>query len=217
MKYLTSLFLIIILFASCKKTLDHYSISQGMKDYFVFQKGSYWIYQDSANGKLDSTTVKSVGFVPDDKGYSGLTREIYIVSCKSTFLGGFEIYGYTCEGPNYLSGGIIRNYPEDTIDNTGGSFRFYSGWQPNDSIFDNCQPGVVFLYRTFPSYTINNIVYKDIIYTKLSILGNSLLDTKDYISEIYFAKHIGLIRFVENSNRYNIHRFYNLIRYKVIQ
>lgn len=42
-----------------KKEPTAFSISKGLKDYFNWQKGTYWVYKDSISGNLDSLVVNS--------------------------------------------------------------------------------------------------------------------------------------------------------------
>ena len=65
MKFPICLFFFIVFLSSCKKE-PYYGISDGMKEYFVFQKGSYWIYQDDSTGVHDSTYVNGYYHTTED-------------------------------------------------------------------------------------------------------------------------------------------------------
>jgi hypothetical protein len=61
MKKLFYILLICLIFSSCIKTHTHH-ISQENKEYFLFDVGSYWIFQDSATLEIDSMVVTNVEY-----------------------------------------------------------------------------------------------------------------------------------------------------------
>jgi hypothetical protein len=209
--------LIVVLFASCKKELPHYSISDDMKQMFAYQQGSYWIYQNDSTDLFDSTYVNSCYSNTHDNFYPGMTREIIAMYFKSQFLSDFEI-GYFCPGQNCLT--IARKVinSNDTLQHEiQGPIAYFAGWEPNMKIYSqNCLGDCIFTYRIIPKDTVNNNIYSNIICSKM-ISIDSINNPEFYFREIYFVKNIGIIKYVENIKYYNIQRSWSLRRYKVIQ
>ena len=215
MKLILFVCVLLLIFTSCKKTVPYYGVSDELKEYFVFQKGSYWIYKNDTTGLLDSTIVSSnISFI-DDKGYPGIKRELIVLSFKSQFLNEFEI-GYICEGPDYLMVSANSNNPNTGP--LGGGVAYYGGWPVNTEIVSpQCEPGIVFSYRMIDSIKINNLTYRNIIISK-SISVDSTINNAHFVEvEIYFVINIGIVKYFDISKDLNIQRSYSILRHKVIQ
>ena len=206
------------LFTSCKKELPHYAISDEMKQQFSYQKGSYWIYQNDSTHLFDSTFVSSYFSNARDNFYPGMTREIIAMYFKSQFLSDFEI-GYFCPGPNCLT--IARKVKDtgDTLQHEiQGPVAYVSGWEPNTKIYSpNCLGGCVFTCRAIPTDTINNVIYSNVLCSKMISIDSTGPNPEFYFREIYFAKNIGILKYVETMKYYNIHRSWSLKRYHVVR
>jgi hypothetical protein len=162
-------FLVVIMFfvltlESCKKKLPHYSVSDEMKQYFVFQKGSYWIYRDAYTGSIDSTCVAS--FYHDDNqiAYSNISREYFQINFESRFLYDFEIAYETCTGPNLLR---VTERNDTLFSNnqteTGGNIAYESGWPSKTNIVTPCiSNDVLFYYSKFSNDSVNGIDYRNV-------------------------------------------------------
>ena len=217
-KLILILSLLVIFSESCKKSIPYYPVSDDMKQFFVFQKGSYWIYKNDSTNLIDSTYINSIYSVNDDDGYPGIRREIINLYLNSKFLSDFEV-GYFCPGPNCLTIAtrLDPHFPLDEIE-TNGPFAYFSGWQPNkDIVSKECVSGWLFRYSTFPSVTIANNTYQNIIYSRIITTDSTSTNKYFYSREIYFAKNIGIIKFFEKSKYFNIQRSFSLSRYKIIQ
>src|SRR5450830_522384 len=93
----------LFLLYSCKSD-RHYSISEDMKPWFAYQKGSYWIYQDDSTKSIDTTTVEIFSHVLKEEAYSGYTREVIGMFYRSIFINSSIIFGYDpCGGENYYN------------------------------------------------------------------------------------------------------------------
>ena len=202
---------------SCKK-LTYYPISDGMKEYFVFQKGSYWIYKNDSTLSIDSTYVKAFSSKDNDEGYSGIKRELITFLFKSKFLSDFEL-GYSCIGANTLAIASITDttLPPDSYE-ANGPIAFSGNWLPNKNNISNaCNTDAVNRYYNIDSKEINNIIYRNIIYTRNFTTDSSILNPHNYLREIYFAKNIGIISYHEINPYFNINRSYSIVRSKTIQ
>jgi len=196
-----SILIVIILATSCAKEGSHYSVSQEFKDYFLFQKGSFWIYKNDSTNVIDSAyltgspqyTVLSTG----EKRKSDPTTEQYFVDFQSQILSGYLIL--SGEDDNSLLIGV------GPILNTWGIIDYLS---PDTNFFINSAPqGYIKLWPKLPTIEINSIIFSNIIHTRFY---NDNLNCN-----FYFAKNIGLIKisgYWENKNQ-----SWSLLRYHIIQ
>jgi hypothetical protein len=210
--------LILLTFSNSCKKLTYYPISDGMKEYFVFQKGSYWIYKNDSTLSIDSTYIIAFSSKDNDEGYPGVKRELISFLFKSKFLSDFEL-GYSCLGANTLAITSITDttLPPDSYE-AGGPIAFFGNWLPNKNNISNaCNTGGVNRYYNIDSKEINNIIYRNIIYTRCITIDSSILNPNYYLREIYFAKNIGIISFHEINPYFHIKRSYSIVRSKTIQ
>ena len=218
LKLVLCLCLMPALFTSCKKELPHYAISGEMKQLFSYQKGSYWIYQNDSTHLFDSTSVSSYFSNARDNFYPGMTREVIAMYFKSQFLSDFEI-GYFCPGPNSLT--IARRVSDsnDTLQHEiQGPVAYVAGWEPNMKIYSqNCLGDCIFTFRIIPEVTISNTMYSQVVCSRMISVDSADSNPEFYFREIYFAKNIGILKYVETMKYYNIHRSWSLKRYKVIR
>jgi hypothetical protein len=213
---LTGSVMSLLIISSCKKD-KHYSISDTMKQYFCYQKGSYWIYKDDLTGSLDSTYVKDYFYHTDLKQPDGVTTESIEMYFNSKFLSEFVISYEWCAGPDYFILYSILNPlpPEGSGD---GAVAYYPGWPANQTIkTTGCETYGYFYYTKFPEMTINDSTYNTIIFSKNQTLDTLPSNPYLFVRSVYFAKNIGIIKYIENDNYYKVHRSYSLLRYKVIQ
>jgi hypothetical protein len=215
------LILVAIFIVSCKKETPYYQIPDYLKQYFVFQKGSYWIYTNDSTNSLDSTFVNNELHGTQGIGDDG--RHLYSFDWiklyyTSQFLKNSEI-SYSCPGPNGLSiAGIYTDLNGNILDVTTGPLAFVDGWQPTQNIYSqNCLGNEVFTYQYLPEVVINDIQYDQIIYSKIISIDTSLENSNYYVREIYFAKYIGILKYIETIRHYNIQRSWSLKKYKIIQ
>jgi len=222
--YIASFFILIIFVLltlnSCKKKIPHYSVSDEMREYFVFQKGSYWIYKDAYTGSIDSTCVAS--FYHDDNqiAYGNISREYFQMNFESQFLYDFEISYEPCSGPNLLrvtEKGDTAIVPGQI--QVGGNIAYNPSWASGANVLSQqcVPPDAVVYYKRLQNDMVNNVTYNNVIYTKIQTLDSSITNPLRYEREIYFAKNVGIIRFNITNSRYNIHKSLSLTRKKVIQ
>lgn len=215
---LVMLVFLLISISSCKKELPHYPISDDMKQFFAYQKGSYWIYQNDSTMMLDSTYVWLYQSADHDNFYSGKTREIITMYFKSQFLSDFEIW-YFCPGPNCLTIASKILPSNDTLQQEiQGPIAYFAGWEPNTTVFSQkCLSGCVFTFSHISKETIDNYVFYEIIRSRMISIDSSALNPYFYFREIHFARNIGIIKYVEIIKYLDIYRSFSIKRFKVIQ
>jgi hypothetical protein len=204
--------------AGCKKETPIYRIPDYYHDYFIFKKGSSWIYKNDSTGQYDSTYIDSI--LSGRQGIGDDGRHLYSfdwIQChfKSQFLANSEI-GYSCSGPNCVFVyGRYEGYNGSNPEWTEGQFAYIDGLQPGQST-SHCLGAEVFTYENLPEVSINSIIYSNIIYSKLQSIDSSAENPLFYFREIYFAKNIGIIKYNETYKYYNTSRSWSLIRSNVI-
>lgn len=208
---------LLISISSCKKELPHYPISDDMKQFFAYQKGSYWIYQNDSTMMLDSTYVNLYAISSHDNLYSGKTRELITMCFSSYFLNDFQI-GYNCPGPNCLTiANVYSGSGGDVLKFSPGPIAFAASWPSNTEIkMQDCIGNYIFSYRIIPEISINNNHFENVIISRISSIDSSS-NPQFFFREILFAKQIGIIKYVETYTYLNTHRSFSIIRFKVIQ
>jgi len=168
---------------------------------FFFNDSSYWIYQDSASGLIDSLwvyeTSSGVGNLekinPSSKGkcFEGFTVKFYSkfykynlnVACVGSPL-----------GTPYEKEEFDVNYIQDNIHCDGFSLKSWNQYEVLDSDYGK-------IYHK-DSITINNIQYYNVlINSNIDALGNYI-----YL-ESFYAPNIGMIRYkLRNGSVWNMIR-----------
>jgi len=217
LKYLLflSCLISVLLITDCKK-VPWYGISDDIKNSFSFQKGSYWIYKNDSTGLLDSTFVSSFTHAYHDNTVEGLTREVVVMHYNSIFLYLTWITYFPCSGPDYYQVSSILN-PDPGQPEGSGLVAYDPNWPANTKIIPGCFNGGIFFYKTMSLDTINNVSYKNVIYSELRSIDSSLNNPDLLIRKIYLAKNIGIIKYYELDHYNKINKSYSLVRYKVIQ
>ena len=204
----------VITLQSCKKTRT-YEISQMMKEYFVYREGSYWKYINDSTGMSDCTYVNQCTHAFVDATDKEYNFEVVTMKYSSTFLSYSSISYTPCQGPDYYNiGKTIPTLPGESVES---GLAFFAGWPQNVFVVPACFSGGLFYYRIISSDTINNTVYNDVIFTEARSADSSSTNPNYFLQRIYFAKHIGIIKFFEISKYWNINRSYSLLNYHVIQ
>lgn len=213
---LTVLALTALSFSACKdengngKEYFEGPLTQELKDYTYFRNGTYWVYEDSATGDLDSFYVyDSQNFFTDYLDNTGeplAKLEVFQYFTNSSYDG--NTYYYLTD----LINNRYSDHPEVTIlrvvkkggTHTQNHFVRYPlevgrEYQYGPSLMRlETRPDKVNFKNTFH----NILVYRDLANTTEG--GETLF---------YIAKNIGIIRKeVKKTNR-----VWNLIRYKIVQ
>jgi hypothetical protein len=193
--------IILILFVACTKEGRLYTVTQEFKDYFLFQKESFWIYKNDSTNVIDSTYLTGspqyMILKTGDKTKWDPTVEQYFVGFQSQILSGYLIL--SGEDDNSLLVGV------GPIPNTWGIIDHLT---PDTNFYINSAPhGYIKLYPKLPTIEINSIIYSNFFHTRFY---------NDEINcDFYFAKNIGLIKisgYWENKNQ-----SWSLVRYHIVQ
>lgn len=186
------------LFYGCSKDYDY--IDQVVKDYCIFEKGSYWIYQDSITKGVDSVLLRQS-----------------LLECREVYVewGRHLDEFYESEYGHYLSDTSIICY--SLLDpHRVYHYRiigFNSGMQDVEKNPILHISFIDFIIPDLDSYSIEKNVFNNV---KITLEKNIFNDfTSNYSTKCYWAKDIGLIRYeIYNANN-EILNTYNLIRYNV--
>jgi hypothetical protein len=221
MKPILKIFLLFLisLFVACQKETPDYKISDDMKQYFVYQTGSFWILTNDSTNETDSMyitkTIYSKQGVADNDGRHQYSFDMITIYYQSQLFFESDI-GYLCAGPNTLK---VKTKLSDTNQYAyADPITYFPGWESNTKITqNNCIGGFVFIQQFLPSISINNIVYNNIIRTKIQSIDSTATYPIFYLRDIYFAKNIGIIKLIEESRYFNVYRSWSLSKYQVIQ
>jgi hypothetical protein len=198
--YPTIIFLFLLSFFGCKKSSSSIEevIPDEIKQWYLYQTGSYWIYKNEQTLQNDSTYIKQAPsfrqeyFYRDDGSIHGIEDHID-VSYSSKFLKSSDIA------------------PEDVDVNTfiEGIIEFNS----NMILGQKYQIDGIFEYvRHFDSLSIDNQYFHDVRQTRFStVLNNS--DTLTHT--FYVARHVGLIRLIQT--RSGVDTTWSLVRWHAVQ
>jgi len=201
---------------SCKKAKDEIlnpdekEVPQAVKDFMYFKLGTYWIYQDSITGDLDSTYVFSTKNGKDTSsfftmvGYLTIISHYSVMETKSMHFN--KMYKYSC----YASKPTIDNY-------------ILTNRTANNNGLEN----IVFAYPLDlgKQFILNeNTITIDHFYESLTVASNTFQDvycisqTKDQTEDdsetkFYIAKNFGIIKKEISGRNEN----WKLIRSHIVQ
>ncbi len=207
------LLLLVICVFSCKKDPTYpdekLSVPQVLLDYGYFQKGTYWIYQDSTSLDIDSVYVTSSQqgtdiTTPDPSrpyhGYFGF----YDVYSQSSFDGFHYHYRVSTEE----SFGGHSEMWEYKLNNAGSGTQtqlmtdyFVAGQTDPEAAYPVTYESSYDSLKTLNTYFKNVVLFRD---SKNATQNNSVTNT-------YIAKKVGIIR----KEYLNFHEVWNLIRYHI--
>ncbi len=191
---------IILLVSSCsKKNVETIYIPEYLKQYGVFQVGSYWVFKNELTGIIDSSFIVSPPYFYFYQ--SSDLSEPAIQECDERYEGTFL--------------GVSNLIPDDY------SIGFKSGTEGNCLKNKTFQPGYIFQEDQFDSYKeinsfdsliVNNVKYYNVLNTQYeseSYKGDSILLT------FYLVKSIGLIKYDQRIGDQDT--TWSLLRYHIIQ
>lgn len=172
---------------------------------FFFKDSSYWIYQDSASGLIDSVWVYGFNYGSGnlekiDPSSKGKCFEAFTVKFNSKFRK-YDMHVAcvgSASGTLYENEGFRINYMEDGLSKDGFNMKGYKYlmWDIDD--------GDVHI---IDSSSYNGTLYKNILVnSNKGVLGNY------YFLESFYIPKIGLIRYRLTNNS-----VWNIIRYNIKQ
>jgi len=186
--------------SSCVKPVEkpRYKIPQEVKDFIMFPEGSYWVYQDSVSGAIDSHHLHSFILYERDNNRD-YYYEIFNQNLSRSFYND-TIYG---GGANNAEIGdvIVSKYHEISAQ----PYRDFLFFSPSE--IGDIYSGEIEFSSAINDFTMNSKQYSDIkIFNSLA--QKHPIQTK----KIYFAKDVGIIKRVEYSGK-----VWELTDYQIVQ
>jgi len=215
--------LLLISFCSllaCKKNnVPHYPINAALKAAFSFKPGTYWIYQDSLSGEIDSFYVEGFAsgtYSSANPSYTYDAIGVTIRECHDddpnnidSSQWGFGLQQNTLaindwEKPYYSSG--LSYEPYDYYYNYSGidySLAFSMGYSyQNDTVI------------VLNSININTTQFNNVSCAHFS--GNTTVTSK-FSDYIFIDSTVGMIKIILDHPNDSVYRNYNILRWKIIK
>jgi hypothetical protein len=179
-----------------------YYMDQEFKDYCVFPVGSYWVYEDSLSGSIDSVYLYRQDYVMDNTtnavafNFENFTRYMFSSYYNDTLFG---------------SGGA-DHYPYNN--SCSFSERYLSNYgHINNIFFSNKDTGTI--YQSNQNIYIQYTCFYDSLsftafFKKVKVFKNLQQEAPDLPEKIYHARNVGVIR----RELFN-GQVWNLIRYHI--
>ena len=197
--FICCLLLLILISPGCtKKKVETIYIPEYLKQYAVFQIGSFWVFKNEKTGEIDSSFIASPPYFSFYQNYPSDPR---IQEC------------YIDYGGTFISSGKLGyiGYSIGFKIGTDGTCLKYKAFKPGSVVYD----GSMEIYKElgiYDSLVINNVVYYHVLNTQYQYPKNN--GDTDYLT-FYLEKSIGLIKF--NYNYLHQDTTWSLLRYHVIQ
>jgi hypothetical protein len=196
--------LVLLLGGGCKKSSSptYYAVPDDLKQWYLYQKGSYWVYTNNQSSKIDCTFLSKDPkywdeyFFLDDKSVGAITQ--HIDSYYESPL--FQICNIVHYQVNLATSYSYINYVY--INN----IREGEQWKEDE-------------YHTFEyigfydTIQIQDNIYNNVRETKYEFLTSNMQDT--YSLTTFFAKNIGVIRITKKFG--SVDTTWNILRYNVKQ
>ena len=197
--------------SSChKNTIPNVPINSEMYNAFAFKEGSYWIYQDSVNGEIDSFVINM------PTGMNQINNNSYTESQYVYALTGYKEESLKRYWNFYFQDSVMSFAVLDaaeTLENDIGYelvvFPWKSGQRTMD--FDSGVINNIFSSYSIMGNTFNNVC--EINHTRSSSISTQII-RNDWF---YIAENIGLVKVILNHPQDTIYHSYQLIRYKVVK
>jgi hypothetical protein len=192
------LLLLSVLLSDCFKPKE-ILIDRESKDYCLFDKDSYWIYQDSVTLAVDSTR----SFPNDHRMWEegGFNCEAYLFNIVSHYQDTTYRLHLCLTASYYIDSKITG-----ALEKRGyGHFYYHSGKEKES--FHPYKNSKLAFFMKKNSYSINEIKFNEI-----KIFEYSDPDKRE---RYYWARHVGLIREEKYNENDSLVSVRNLIRYNV--
>jgi len=174
--FITLFFL--LLCTSCEEHSSYFYVPEEFKQFGLFQKGSYWIYQDSATLNRDTCSLLYTNSPDFNQVNNNSWRESYSFDYSGTFFTDAyittEFYELGLSSHYYLKPII----PGDFI--IGLTKEDFSFAQENLALLD--------------SLSIGNNVFKEVYVTKNMSTHTTVADSLKVTFIIYSVKHVGIVK-----------------------
>jgi hypothetical protein len=202
MKIIVIVFLscFILFFVSCKKEDQNYYVQDSFKEWALFNKGSYWIYLNENNNKLDSCFIKyspidylyseNYGYTPNKGGIYYEIISYNVINIAEFFLSARIDDSYLlCEGEvghDFINSYQVSANISQKISETCNVIKRYDTLVINNNQFYN----VIYIRDSVPSYINNHSSYS--------------------VSNYFFARNIGLIKVATRDSTWSLIRWHTI-------
>ena len=172
-----------VLFTACPSKKDKseekpiYYLNQMMKDYVIFPEGSWWVYEDSASGVVDTITVTYSKNEIVDRRNLDIVYEYQLIKYKSSHYNTEILAGAGGQGASRYS----ENHPPTFI--------------PTVMFFSSDEADSASLYTGYlvrhqlDSLQLEETVYKEVLQFTTTKFQHNLVP-----EFTFYAPHVGLIR-----------------------
>ena len=226
--YLLMIISCLIGFVQCKRdiaptpiTYTTYTPNQTIKDYCIFKTGTYWVYKDSASGKLDSVWVYQYSQTTDTLKKTQTETYYCPVYLYRTFSSKYRSNNYVEFNTAFEVQNNLNLVLESVIDSTGFIGQYVKVFSPfiiNRAQSFYTSSDVCTLQQNINNLTgINSNFFSNVYkYSHTKDCSNYYFINYQHFenkTNTYFAPHIGMVRKeVPDSNI-----VWNLIRYNIVQ
>ncbi len=204
MKYQLTLIISFLVFIaiSCEKTKYHHRyVSTETKEWFLFQPGSYWIYQNDSTKATDSVFIKEG---PTSRFDGGPTDAMdYLEAINTSFSSPFFTQ---TEMKAYNGANVISLFPTYAIVLEMPISLHKKEVVPEKYTFEHIEH--------FDSLNVNGTWIKDTYHTRYTRLKEDT-STIDYVYDFYIAKNIGIVICEKQSETENFR--WSLVRRNIVQ
>ena len=192
--FILSIFFLASCKAPCRKESDikRNYVNQDLKDFFIFNKGSYWVYENQDKTKRDSIYVSdySSTWTPKDRMLCSQDESIY--------------YTWKSTGRHFFQADSINFGASFSITNTSKQYL--------DLIFD----GINFLsiHENTPYLNVGEYQRsKHFVKNSNLLLNNSQYNGEYYqykdsgLTNLYIGRYVGILGWVNQSDTFNLTRY----------
>ncbi len=168
--FIAGCLLFTLLLTSCERKFTEINLSEETKSYIMQPIGSWWVYEDSISGEIDSVVSigSEISYERDEPDIKFEKLQIYFNSSINGKSINFIQYFW---GPNHL----LVNKPNLYIQGAN------LGYDTNNGDY------IAF----YPTYEMDGKIYKNV-----KVFGHGRSSCEEY-SNWYWAKNIGLIKMIE--------------------
>ena len=196
---------------SChKNTIPNVPINPEMYNAFAFKEGSYWIYQDSANGEIDSFVIDQPTGMNQADG-TNITESQYRFGTRNyrnDTLTSYWTYSLQDSSIGFSIWDAAERL-EGVVDYELAVFPFTIGQRTRD--YDSGLISNIFSLYIVLGSSYNNVC--EVNHTK-STYNSTQVIRNDWF---YIAENIGLIKVILNHPQDTVYHCYQLIRYKIVK
>jgi hypothetical protein len=183
---------------SCQKKETTYQIQNSFKEWVLFQKGSYWIYSDKKNNKIDSSYIL---YGPNENIIDPSVDQPYqVISYSQLHIGSFIIYATANDSYFMNQKGIsagVRIISNSVV--SGNS----------NSVTKTC-----WVIERFDSLMLENNIFYNVIHVR-DTNSENINYPESLALDYYIAKKIGVIKVSLKTNQ--VDSTLTLLRWHVIQ